>query len=63
MLQRSILLLTVAAMVALALVVTASPAFAARGGEPGPNPEASKGISISQCASAFRSNAVECKPV
>ncbi len=50
-------------LLAIMLVATAAPAFAARGGEPGPNPEASKGISISQCASAFRSAAAECKPL
>ncbi len=60
--RRMLLVLSVAALIAAMVMATAAPAFAARGGEPGPNPEASKGLGISQCASAFRSDAVECKP-
>jgi hypothetical protein len=60
--RRILLVLSVALMMTAMLVAVAAPAFAARGGEPGPNPEASKGIGISQCASAFREDAVECKP-
>lgn len=60
--KRIAILVALVSVIVMSLAITAAPAFAGRGGVPGPNPEASKGISISQCASAVRSDAKFCQP-